>query len=317
MVKNSIPLVTIVTSTYNHERFLKQAIDSVLSQDYPRIEYIVIDDGSTDNTKQILKNYDNRLYWESQRNMGETPTLNKAIKRAKGELIGKLSSDDFLYPGAIGSMVNMFLEKPGLIAVYTDFDLVDENGEVFATVKKPEYNYLDSIRKHLCLPGPGTLFKKDIFDLVGGFDTSFSILFDLDFWWHAGLYGQFARLPVSLSAFRQHKKSQSFSGGKKMAEETIKCINKLYSRSDLPKDVKKIKREAYSSAYYSAAMQSITGGEVEKTSKRYLLQSFLFSPANYFKKENHAKAVNWIKIILPSKLRLILKWFNRIMGNKK
>ena len=82
---SELPLVSIVTPTYNQAAFLAETIETVLSQDYPRIEHIVIDDGSTDNTREILSSYTGRLTWESQPNQGQTPTINKGWERSRGE----------------------------------------------------------------------------------------------------------------------------------------------------------------------------------------------------------------------------------------
>jgi glycosyltransferase involved in cell wall biosynthesis len=310
----NLPLVTIVTSSYNHQRYLRRAIDSVLSQDYPNIEYLVFNDGSPDNTEEILKSYGNKFYWETQPNMGETPTLNKAINLAKGELVGKLSSDDYLYPGAIKAMVDLFLEQPELVVVYSDFDLVDENDEIFQSIQKPDYSYVETIRQHLCLPGPCALFRTEIFRKLGGFDTSFRILFDMDFWWRAGLLGEFARLPKSLTAFRQHRNSQSSSGGERMASETIACVNKFYSSHNLPNNILKVKKDAFSNAYYSAAMQAAQARKFQKT-KDYLWKSCFFSPFNYLKKENRTKLINFINIMMPPKVLSFTKRIYRFLRN--
>jgi len=307
-----LPIVTIITSTYKHERYLSKAIDSVLSQDYPRIEYIVINDGSPDGTEEILRSYGDKFYWETQANMGETPTLNRAINMAKGELIGKLSSDDYLYPGAIREMVNQFLLHSELIVVYADFDLVDENDILIQNIQKPDYNFIDPIRCHLCLPGPCALFKKQIFEELGGFDIDLKILFDMDFWWRAGLMGPFARIPKSLSAFRQHRNSQSSSGSERMALETVRFVEKFYSTPGLPQELLQIKNEAFSNAYYAAAMQFAQAKNDEKL-KTYLKKSFTRYPLCYLKKENCGKMINIIDVMISPKLTSILKKLKSVL----
>lgn len=298
----AFPLVTIVTSTYNHAKYLKQAIDSVLNQDYPAIEYLVFNDGSPDRTEDILKSYGKQFYWETQPNMGETPTLNKAVRMAKGQFVGKLSSDDFLYPTAIREMVAEFLKQPNLVVVYSDFDLVDEDGIKYQLIQKPDFHPLDPIRKHLCLPGPGALFRKEVFDQLDGFDTQFRILFDMDFWWRASLIGPFARVPRSLAAFRQHRNSQSSMGGLRMSNETIQCVKKFYSLPNLPKRVKEIRGESFSSAYYSAAMQTILACQEKDVPRKMLMQSFLHAPISYLKMENRGKLIGWLDVMISPKI---------------
>jgi len=287
-----MPLVTIVTSTYKHEKYLRKTIDSVLNQDYPNIEYIVINDGSPDGTEEILKSYGNRFYWETQENGGEVPALNKAIKMAKGDLIGKLSSDDYLYPTCISEVVAQFMRDPELVVVYIDFDLVDEKGSFVQKIEKPDFDDVRAVREHLCLPGPGALFRKRIFKELGGFYVDFRILFDMDFWWRASLLGKIIRLPKSLSAFRIHSTSQS-QGGSRMAEETVKCVHRFYSIPELPARFKKSRLAAFSNAYYAAAMQAATGKDMNLC-RRFLLHSFLYFPYNYLKPENRGKIKTFI-----------------------
>ena len=299
---SAAPLVTIVTSTYNHANYLRQAIDSVLNQTYSAIEYLVVNDGSKDHTEEILKSYGDRFSWTTQPNMGETPTLNKAVRLAKGEFIAKLSSDDTLYPTAVSDMLAQFLHRPELVVVYSDFDLVDEYGVKYESIQKPDFHPIDPIRKHLCLPGPGTLFRKEIFDRLGGFDTSFRILFDMDFWWRASLLGPFTRVPRPLAAFRQHRNSQSSMGGVRMAEETVRCVQKFYSLPNLPKPIQSIRGEAFSSAYFSAAMQTVQASQKRSASRKLLFQSIMHAPFSFLKTENRAKLIGLLDVMISPRI---------------
>ena len=296
-MSNNFPLVSIITSTYKHEKYLRRTIDSVLSQDYPNIEYIVINDGSPDGTEEILKSYGDRFIWKTQENMGETPTLNNAFRMAKGDLVGKLSSDDFLYLGAVSSMVAQFQSRPELMVVYSDFDLIDENDIVIQHIQKPDYNLVEVIKNHWCLPGPGALFRREIFNPLNGFNTQYKILFDMDFWWRAGLLGPAARVPQSLSAFRQHRASQSFSGGAKMALETIRFVEDYFKIPNLPKAVRDVKPMAFSNAYYTAGMLCIQNKDY-KTARPYLVKSVWYFPWQYLRKSNAGKFKSIIGCLL-------------------
>jgi len=110
VVPEVLPLVTVVTPVYNREDYLEEVILSVLGQDYPNIEFIVLDDGSTDGTLQVIWKYRERLRWESHANMGQTRTVNKGFSMAKGEIVGVVNSDDPLLPGAIREIV-AFMRK--------------------------------------------------------------------------------------------------------------------------------------------------------------------------------------------------------------
>ena len=157
-VKSDLPLMTIVTPAYNQADYLSETIDSVLAQDYPNIEYIVIDDGSTDCTSEILKQYDGRIRWESQDNMGQAATLNKGWAMGSGEIIGYLSSDDLLKSDAVSALVRCLLERPEVVLVYPDFELIDAMGKHIRNVSTPDYSYFDLAVNLVCHPGPGALF---------------------------------------------------------------------------------------------------------------------------------------------------------------
>src|SRR5688572_11108874 len=121
-MSNPLPLVTIITPAYNRASFMDETIQSVLSQDYPHIEYVVLDDGSTDNTLQVLEKYRSRIILESHPNMGETRTVNKGLSMAKGAIVSIVNSDDPLLPGAVRTSVAVLQEHPDALAAYPDWN---------------------------------------------------------------------------------------------------------------------------------------------------------------------------------------------------
>jgi len=120
-MSETLPFVTVVTPAYNQADFLRDTIESVLSQDYPNIEYVVLDDGSTDETPQILAEYGDRFVWESQKNMGQTPTINKGWSMTSGEIITWLNSDDTFYDKtSVRTGVEYLIEHPDVGIVFGD-----------------------------------------------------------------------------------------------------------------------------------------------------------------------------------------------------
>lgn len=210
MGKDELPMVTIVTPTYNQADYLSETIDSVLSQDYPNIEYIVIDDGSTDETREVLKRYDERVYWESQENIGQAATLNKGWSMASGDIIGYLSSDDLLKPEAITELVHCMLDNTDAILVYPDFDLIDASGEFIRKFETLDYDYRNMIMNLVCYPGPGPLFWKKYFDVTGGWNQDLQQVPDFEYWLRLSQHGDFKRMPKVLASSRIHDESQSF-----------------------------------------------------------------------------------------------------------
>ena len=113
-----LPLVTVVTPLFNQGPFIRYTVDSVPSQDYPNLEYLVIDGGSTDETQLVLRSCESRLQWVSEEDQGQADAVNKGFRHAKGEILGWLNSDDTYWPGAIGKIVRCFQANPDISMVY-------------------------------------------------------------------------------------------------------------------------------------------------------------------------------------------------------
>src|SRR5436190_2267527 len=123
-------LVTVVTPSYNQGRFIRATIESVLSQDYPHIEYIVMDGGSSDETAAVVSEYGTRLQWISERDRGQSHAINKGFRLARGEIVSWLNSDDVILPGAVAHAVRAFERNPLLGAVYGEGYQIDIDGNV-------------------------------------------------------------------------------------------------------------------------------------------------------------------------------------------
>ena len=139
------PVVSIVIPAYNLARYLGETIESILNQDYPNIELIVLDDGSTDDTRRVLEKYAGRIYMESQLNMGQVNTLNKGWRMSKGDILGFISADDTLLPGAVGKAVACLAANSDAVLTYCDFNLIDANSRIIRRVTTPELSFADML----------------------------------------------------------------------------------------------------------------------------------------------------------------------------
>ena len=248
------PLVTIITPTYNRAQFLEETIESVLDQDYPRIEYIVLDDGSTDNTREILGRYGDRFHWESHPNMGQARTVNRGLDLARGDLIGLVNSDDPLPRGAIGPLVKAFCDEPNLVLAYPDWEIIDDDGACMARVTTPEYAFIDMVRWWACFPGPGLLFRREPALQVRGWDPSFRYIPDFEFYLRLGLAGPFRRVPRFLGKWRLHHGSISTSQrGEAMAREQAQAADQFFRRDDLPAEIIDVQDEVFRNVYLTCS----------------------------------------------------------------
>ncbi len=281
-MKNKLPLVSVVIPTYNHAEFLKQAIDSVLDQDYPNIELIVLDDGSIDRTRSVLEQYKNKFFWETQENMGQSATLNKGWNRSKGDILAYLSADDLLLPHAINRSVECLMSNPDAVLSYCDFNLIDPNSRVVRHVRAPEYSYMEMVTKFICAPGAGAFFWRNAFMKTGGWNTNIHRFPDYDCWLRLGLHGRFVHVPESLAAFRVHEGSQSFSETPvDRAEEALKVITEFYSIPNLPVDVITAKDYAMGNAHLLVAQLHLRAGRY-LMAFREITSGAKLSPGNLF-----------------------------------
>lgn len=274
------PLVSVITPAYNRADYLEEVIQSVLAQDYPNIEYIVLDDGSTDGTAAIIDRHRGQIRAETHTNMGETQTVNRGFALASGAIVGVINSDDPLLPGAISKSVETFAADPRLIVTYPDWNMIDAHGTLIRTVRPPDYDYVDMLRWHHCLPGPGAFFRKEVADRLGGRDARFRYIADFDFWLRAGLIGPFAHIPEVLATFRNHPSgASSASRGRRMAQEHLDLVRKIYALPDLPAPARAVRREAFSSAYYVGGAVSSSRSSMLK--KKLYVQAMLYRPTKY------------------------------------
>lgn len=179
------PLVSVITPSFNQAEFIEETIKSVLSQDYPNIEYLVIDGGSTDNTLRILEKHSDGIRWISETDKGQADAVNKGFKIAKGEIVGWLNSDDTYCPGAICKAVKAFLANPGTSMVYGNAYFIDREGA--HTGKYPAQPFDLRHLADVCFICQPTVFlNSKVIKKVGMLDASLQTCMDFDYWIRIG-----------------------------------------------------------------------------------------------------------------------------------
>lgn len=226
MKSRSFPKISIVTPSYNQGSYIETTIRSVLLQDYPHLEYIIMDGGSGDETLDVLQEYDQEIsYWESTEDRGQTHAINKGFRRATGEVIGWLNSDDFLLPHALKRVARHFVSEPKA-------DLVSGGG-VFFTSETEHYPVRPCARGltptlPMMLAAPGniiqqhsTFWRRRVLDAVGDLNESYDYAMDFEFFLRCCDTGlRFSTNQHCLAAFRQHagQKSREETGGQYQQE---------------------------------------------------------------------------------------------------
>jgi glycosyltransferase involved in cell wall biosynthesis len=281
----TLPLISIVTPTLNQAGFIREAIDSVLAQEYPALEYLILDGGSTDGTLDILAAYtsnpssDQALFkWRSAPDRGQTDAINRGWKESKGEILAWLNSDDFYYPGALRAVGEFFRDHPDVDLVYGDGLYVDAQGQALRPYPTSEYNYQVLIREtHNYIPQPSTFIRKRAFEAIGALDESLHYVMDLDCWMRVGLHGKGAYLPVRLAALRLHEGAKSVHRLGDFAHEMVKVYQRFFLRTDLPENIRRYERQSMSRIYLRAADCTFWAGRLSE-SRQYAWKSIQLAP---------------------------------------
>ncbi|HEV7772198.1 MAG TPA: glycosyltransferase [Conexibacter sp.] len=276
----SRPLVSVVVPTYNRAGFVETALDSLLDQDYDALEVIALDDGSTDETPAVLariaeRTDPGRFNWSRHDNVGQAATINRGLARAKGELLGYLSSDDYLLPGAIGRLVAAAEADPDADVIYPWFHVVDDADRVIDTIECLEHNLRDALRWVLCMPGVGALMRRRCFERIGDWDERYRFCPDFE-WWIRARDARFHRVPEALGAWRAHDGSIS-TGGLDIGyvHELLRVLDDLYAADDVPAELLEVKDEAYSSAHTLGAIVLRRGAVHRETDPRFAIEDRL------------------------------------------
>jgi glycosyltransferase involved in cell wall biosynthesis len=248
--------LTIITPVFNGEDYIKSTIKSVLECiGGLSVEYLIINDGSTDSTSDILKEFINEIRLIIQSNMGESATVTKGFNIAKGEYVMVLSADDPLFTKEIfNNVFDLFSENTNLVAVYPDWNLIDQHGKILKTIVVPDYSDELLIGRFRTLPGPGVIIRRTAALKIGGRRSKWVYVGDYDFWLRLSRIGEIRHRPQVLAQWREHPNSTSVK--KKnfdMARERIKVIEEFIEEFNINGD---LRRMALGNAYYMAARLS-------------------------------------------------------------
>jgi glycosyltransferase involved in cell wall biosynthesis len=223
----SQPLVSIVTPSLNLARDVEQTVRSVLEQDYPRIEYVLMDGGSTDGTLDVLRRFEDRLELVSEADEGPADAVNKGMRRTNGSVIAFLNADDYYLPGAVTAAVAALEQKPGVAAVYGDGVWVDEGGAEIRPYPVAEFDG-ERLREQCFICQPAAFLRREAWEAIGGLDASLQYTFDYDLWIRLARRHSMVRIPGRLAASRMHAENISIGSRAKVFEETIGLLKRHY-----------------------------------------------------------------------------------------
>ena len=198
-------LVSIVTPSFNQDRYLEETIQSVLSQDYPQIEYMIVDGGSTDSTVDVIKKYEHELaWWISEKDQGQTDAINKGFARAKGNILAWINSDDTFEPGAVTAAVKYLQDHPEVGMVYGDCNYINESGKLIGRFHSAQTNYRLLRQGYTHIPQQTMFFRAELWKEIGPLDPSFYFAMDYDLWTRIAARAPIKYVSQTWANFRLH-----------------------------------------------------------------------------------------------------------------
>jgi len=217
------PLVSIITPSFNQARYIEATIQSVLTQDYPKIEYIIVDGGSTDNTVAIIKKHEGRIaWWVSEQDQGQTDAINKGFARAQGKILAWLNSDDTYEPGAISAAVNYLQAHPEVGMVYGDCNFINEEGHVIGKFGSAQTDQQLLRQGYVHIPQQTMFFRADLWKQVGPLDPSFYFAMDYDLWTRISARAELTYVPQMWANFRLHTTGKTIAADDRCWPEMIR-----------------------------------------------------------------------------------------------
>lgn len=274
------PLVSIVTPTFNRVGLLPETINSILNQTWPNIEYIVVDDGSSDGTADYLATLSDRVTVIRQANAGQTAALSAGWALARGKYLGYLSDDDILLPDVVTSIVRHLENEPGAAAAFPNSNLIDHKGRAVQERVGRPFTLRSVVVDHECFIGPGALFRRDVYEKTGNWDPKCRVAPDMEFWTRVGSIGRIDFLSDVIALYRIHAGSLSVHGiaSDKMVDEFIYIANKFFDGPFCPAALRDSKPQSLASAHLMAARGHLRAGRL-RSFARSLLVARRYDPA--------------------------------------
>ncbi len=273
------PLVSVITPSYNQAPFLEATIRSVLEQDYPRVEYIVCDGGSTDGSVDIIRRYESRIaWWCSERDAGQSSAINKGFGRATGDVVAWLNSDDCYVAGAISAAVEALATRRDAGLVYGELDLIDSGGRRVGRFRTGRYTFADQLTQRVTIPQPSSFWRMEVVRAVGGVREDLHYAMDYEYWIRIGRRFPIVSIPRVLAQFRVSEAQKGSAQCAKWGPEFVRILDDLYLRHGEAPDLAPLRASAYAGAYLHGAIWFLAAGETT-VARQWLARAYRTDPA--------------------------------------
>jgi GT2 family glycosyltransferase len=272
------PLVSIVTPSYNQVAYLEQTLVSVLEQDYPHLEYFIVDGASADGSVDVIhKHADKLAWWVSEKDSGQADAINKGLARANGEIVAWINSDDYYLPGAILGAVKAFHENPDAVLVYGNMLAVDEHGDTINLLKYKQLT-LEDLLCFQIIGQPAVFFRREAFEKAGVLNPSYHFLLDHHLWLRIALHGQILHMDETWAAARYHPQAKNRMKATEFGREAFRILDWTRNQPGLAEAVAGVERRARASAYRVDARYQLDGGQALRSLLSWFRALFIYPP---------------------------------------
>ncbi len=310
--------VSVIIPVYNGSSYLLEVLESVVHQAGVTIEVVVVDDGSTDNTPQIIQEFRDRnkhlnIVILTTVNQGESSAVNLGLSHSSGEFVAVVNADDPLLEGHLETMTKAMLEHADVVVAYPDWLMINQCGTVVQRRKSEEFSRKILIDDFICLPGPGAVIRKSAIERGFLRDRDYRYVSDFESWIYLSSRGHFLRVPLFLATWRMHANNATSIGqGAAIAKEHIRLAESIKA------DSRASQRSLLAHAYFVAATQGLKSKDVQTF--RYLARSIILKPLPTAHRHRRHRSVRiFILLLLPKLGRFIYrKWFeSSYQGERK
>jgi len=273
------PLVSIITPSYNQVKYLEDTIQSVIQQDYPNLEYIIVDGGSTDGSPEVIERYQDKFaWWVSESDQGQADAINKGFRKATGEIIAWLNSDDLYLPGTISSAVELFQKNPAAGVIYGDAVSADADGRLLNELHFSSWGTRDFLQFNIICQ-PAVFMKRSIVEKVGYLDPSYHFFLDHQLWIRLSRETEFVHHPEIWAVSRYHQDAKNVTMASGCGAEVIRIMDWAEKEPDLAGIIGNNYHQVWAGAYQMIARYLLDGGKPGEAFRTYCKAARTWPPS--------------------------------------